>query len=69
LVENVIWGEGLAENVTIPSYRRGGLKLLKNRHMIFQRSLKLTKYCWLFSQLANCWEFLDEVLFETTATA
>jgi len=28
LVENVIW-RGLAENVRIPSYGRGGLKLLK----------------------------------------
>jgi len=30
LVENVIWGEGLAENVRIPSHMgREGLKLLK----------------------------------------
>jgi len=30
---------GLAENDKIPSYRGGVLKLLKNRHMIFERSL------------------------------
>jgi len=28
LVENVIWGKGLAENVRISSYRGRGLKLL-----------------------------------------
>jgi len=39
LVENVKWGRGLAENVRIPSYGGRGLKLLKNRHMIFERSL------------------------------
>jgi len=39
LVENVI-GEGLAENVRLPSYREeGGLKLLRKRHMIFELSL------------------------------
>jgi len=36
LVENVIWWEGLAENVRIPSYRG---KRLKKRHIIFERSL------------------------------
>jgi len=40
LVENVIWGEGLAENVKIPSYGRRKSKIAqKNRHMIFERSL------------------------------
>jgi len=41
LVQNVIWGEGLAENVRIPSYGGGGLKLLKKtkRYMIFERFL------------------------------
>jgi len=41
LVENVICGgRRLAENVRIPSYGgEGGLKLIKNRHMIFERSL------------------------------
>jgi len=29
VVENVIWGRGLAENVRIPSYGGRGLKLLK----------------------------------------
>jgi len=29
LVENVIWGSGLAENIRIPSYGGWGLKLLK----------------------------------------
>jgi len=29
LVEKVIWGRGLTENVRIPSYEGGGLKLLK----------------------------------------
>jgi len=29
LVENVIWGVELAENVRIPSYRGRGRKLLK----------------------------------------
>jgi len=28
-VENVIWGEGSVENIKIPSYGGGGLKLLK----------------------------------------
>jgi len=27
LVENVVWGEGLAENVRIPSYREEGSKV------------------------------------------
>jgi len=39
-VESVI--RGLAENIRIPSNGGGGLgglKLLKNRHMIFERSL------------------------------
>jgi len=37
VVKKVIWGEGLAlANVRIPSYGGGGLKLLKNRHMIFE---------------------------------
>jgi len=31
VVEHVIWEEGLAEIVRIPSYGGGGLKLLKNR--------------------------------------
>jgi len=39
LVENVIWGEGLGENVRKSSCRGRGLKLLKNRHMIFERFL------------------------------
>jgi len=30
---------GLAENVRVRSYGGGGLKLLKNRYMIFERSL------------------------------
>jgi len=39
LIENVIWGEGLAKNVRIPSYRRRGSKIAKkNRQMIFERS-------------------------------
>jgi len=40
LVENVIRGEGLAENVRIPLYGGRGLKLLKNRHMIFESSIR-----------------------------
>jgi len=39
LVENVIWGEGLAKT---SEYRHlGGSKIAqKNRHMIFERSLR-----------------------------
>jgi len=34
------YGEGLAENVRIPSYHGGAiLKLLKKRHVIFERFL------------------------------
>jgi len=32
---------GLAENVTIPSYGERGVYCLKNRHIIFECSLKL----------------------------
>jgi len=39
LVENGIWGR-LSENVRIPSYGGRGLKLLKNRHKIFELSPK-----------------------------
>jgi len=43
LVENVIWGEGVGWKVRIPSKRGGGcLKLLKKRHMIFERSPTFT---------------------------
>jgi len=39
LVENVIWGRGLAENVRIPSYRGEGSKIAPKTVMIFERSL------------------------------
>jgi len=38
----VMWGRGLPENVRIPSYGGRGLKLLKSRHMIFERSPRQT---------------------------
>jgi len=42
LVESVIWGRGLAENVRIPS--NGGLKIAQIfRRMIFERSLVAKK--------------------------
>jgi len=41
VVENVIWGEGLAKNVNIPSYGGKRSKIAqKKRRMIFERSLK-----------------------------
>jgi len=42
LVEKSYGEERLAENVRIPSYGRRGVKLLKKRHMIFERSLIVT---------------------------
>jgi len=38
--------EGLAENVRIPSYGVKGLKLLKKRPMIFERSLTILLGNW-----------------------
>jgi len=39
LVENVIWGRGWLKTSEYRHMGRGGLKLLKKRHMVFEHSL------------------------------
>jgi len=52
LVENVIWGRGLAENVGIPSYGGRRSKIVKKkRHIIFERSLSCLHYRLRYSKL------------------
>jgi len=54
LVENVIWGEGLAENVRISSFGGRGSKIAqKNCPMIFERFLILLHVIKYFSADLN----------------